>query len=92
MSEPQMTIDDRLTEIVQELVSSGITLEQAVAAFETKYITIAMDSTDGNVTQASKVLGIHRNTLHNKLRSSSGVAAYVARPRSARKRHAPRKK
>lgn len=90
-----MTIDQRLTEIVDELVSSGITLEQAVLAFEAKYISVAMERTEGNVTQASRVLGIHRNTLHNKLRSDRKVAAYVARPKarnSARKSLKKRKK
>lgn len=94
-NESQMTIDKRLTEIVQELVSSGITLEQAVEAFETKYISIAMDRTEGNVTQASKILGIHRNTLHNKLRTHGEIAAYQARSGSTRartKRRAARKK
>lgn len=78
------TIDDRLNQIISELIDSGITLEQAVQAFESKYIVAAMDANRGNVTRASRALGVHRNTLHNKLRSrSSMLAGYVAsvRPR-----------
>lgn len=78
------TIDDRLNQIISELIDSGITLEQAVEAFESKYIVAAMDANRGNVTRASKALGVHRNTLHNKLRShGSMLAGYVAgiRPR-----------
>lgn len=78
------TIDDRLNEIICELIDSGITLEQAVEAFESKYIVAAMDANRGNVTRASKALGVHRNTLHNKLRSrGSMLAGYDAgiRPR-----------
>lgn len=78
------TIDDRLNQIICELIDSGITLEQAVEAFESKYIVAAMDANRGNVTRASRALGVHRNTLHNKLRGKSpAMAGYVAgiRPR-----------
>jgi len=77
------TIDDRLNQIIRELISSGITLEQAVEAFEAKYIVAAMKENRGNVTKASVVLGVHRNTLHNKLRSQAMLSGYVAtiRPR-----------
>ena len=37
----------------------------AVEAFEGKYIVAAMTASKGNVTQASRKLGVHRNTLHN---------------------------
>lgn len=78
------TIDDRLNQIIRELIGNGITLEQAVEAFEGRYIVAAMDANRGNVTRASKALGVHRNTLHNKLRSKNGMmTGYVAtlRPR-----------
>src|SRR5207244_8786992 len=64
-----VSIDDRLNQIIRELIGNGITLEQAVEAFEGKYIVAAMSASRGNVTQASKALGVHRNTLHNKLRT-----------------------
>ena len=57
------SIDDRLNQIIRELIGNGITLEQAVEAFEGKYIVAAMSATRGNVTQASKALGVHRNTV-----------------------------
>ncbi len=71
------TIDERLGLIADELLRNGITLEQACDAFERKYITVAIDQTRGvrkrrgmpNLTQASKKLGCHRNTLGNKLRA-----------------------
>lgn len=77
------TIDDRLNQIIDELIASGITLEQAVEAFEAKYIVAAMKETRGNVTKASVALGVHRNTLHNKLRNQAMLSGYVAsiRPR-----------
>jgi hypothetical protein len=77
------SIDDRLTLIIRELICNGITLEQAVEAFECKYIAVAMAENQGNVTKASQLLGVHRNTIHNKLRSQSRLNGYVAalRPR-----------
>jgi hypothetical protein len=73
-----------LNQIIRELIGNGITLEQAVEAFEGRYIVAAMDANRGNVTKASRALGVHRNTLHNKLRSKSNMmTGYVAtlRPR-----------
>jgi hypothetical protein len=83
------TIDDRLNQIIRELIGSGITLEQAVEAFEAKYIVAAMNDNRGNITKASMALGVHRNTLHNKLRTQAMLNGYVAtlrpRRRTARK-------
>lgn len=79
------TIDDRLNHIIGELITNGIKLEQALDVFEGKYIAAAMDASAGNVTKASRVLGVHRNTLHNKLRSQSPVNGYVATIRRKRR-------
>lgn len=79
------SIDDRLNQIIRELIGNGITLEQAVEAFEGKYIVSAMESTRGNVTKASRALGVHRNTLHNKLRNQSMLNGYVASIRPKRR-------
>lgn len=70
------TIDEKLTEIVRELVSSTVPLEAAMQAFERKYIDVALVKTAHmqrqrmvlNKRAAAQLLGIHRNTLMNKLR------------------------
>lgn len=80
------SIDDRLNQIIRELIGNGITLEQAVEAFEGKYIVAAMSATHGNVTQASKALGVHRNTLHNKLRSQTMLNGFAESIRPVRRR------
>jgi DNA-binding protein Fis len=72
------SIDDRLNQIIRELIGNGITLEQAVEAFEGKYIVAAMDANRGNITRASRLLGVHRNTLHNKLRSKTVLNGFAA--------------
>jgi transcriptional regulator of acetoin/glycerol metabolism len=79
----KQTIDERLVAIIKELQDNGITLAQATSAFEEKYIDAALSRTSRhttrrrglqpNVTQASKALGVHRNTLHNKLRGRLGL-------------------
>lgn len=81
-----VSIDDRLNQIIRELIGSGITLEQAVEAFEGKYIVAAMSETRGNVTAASKQLGVHRNTLHNKLRSQTMLNGFADAIRPVRRR------
>ena len=47
------SIDDRLTQIIRELIGNGITLDQAVQVFEGKFIVAAMDANRGNITKAS---------------------------------------
>ncbi len=90
-----VSIDDRLNAIIRELIGNGITLEQAVEAFEGKYIVAAMTASKGNVTQASRKLGVHRNTLHNKLRTQTMLNGFAESVRPVRRRvshkrsHAP---
>jgi len=85
------SIDDRLNQIIRELIGNGITLEQAVEAFEGKYIVAAMSASRGNVTQASKALGVHRNTLHNKLRSQTMLNGFAESIRPVRRRISARR-
>ena len=81
-----LSIDDRLSQIIHELIGNGITLGQAVEAFEAKYIKAAMSANRGNVTQASRSLGVHRNTLHNKLRTRSTLNGFAEVVRPSRRR------
>src|SRR2546423_7438886 len=81
-----VSIDDRLNQIIRELIGNGITLEQAVEAFEGKYIVSAMSASRGNVTQASNPQVVHRNTLHNKLRSQTMLNGFAESIRPERRR------
>ncbi len=58
---------DRLDELVSEMISSGILLKQAVGEFEKAYIKKVLSSNGGNKSKAARKLGIHRNTLSNKI-------------------------
>jgi DNA-binding NtrC family response regulator len=53
--------------LVERLLSANIYLEQAIELVERGMIERALASTEGNQSEAAKLLGIHRNTLQKKL-------------------------
>jgi len=53
--------------LVDHLMGGGFFLEEAVEILEKTFITRALERTGGNCSAASKLLGIHRNTLQKKL-------------------------
>lgn len=67
------TIDERLSLIIDELQTGGITLEEAADAFDAKYITAALKRCGGNITRASRLLGVHRNTVQSRLRENEAL-------------------
>lgn len=53
--------------LVDYLMTSGLFLEQAVEILEKSMIERALQATGANQSEASKMLGIHRNTLQRKM-------------------------
>ena len=53
--------------IVDHLLENGFFMEEAVEILEKTLIARAVERTDGNRCAASKLLGIHRNTLQRKM-------------------------
>jgi len=53
--------------LVDHLLEGGFFLEEAVEILEKTLIARAVERTDGNRSAASKLLGIHRNTLQRKI-------------------------
>jgi DNA-binding NtrC family response regulator len=53
--------------LVDDLMDSGFFLEEAVEILERTLITRTLERTGGNRSAASKLLGIHRNTLQRKM-------------------------
>jgi DNA-binding NtrC family response regulator len=53
--------------LIEYLLSNHILLPEAVQLLEKRMIEGAMDHTAHNQSEASKQLGIHRNTLQRKL-------------------------
>ncbi len=61
-----------LTLIVDELVRKGVTLQQARQEFERQFISASLRSNGGNLCRSARSLGVHRNTLRNKV-SNLGI-------------------
>ncbi len=83
----KQNLNGRLYQIVDELVRRGVTLTQARREFEKQYIVASLRENEGNFSQSAKSLGVHRNTLRNKV-SNLGIGGsdYSARsPRTHRK-------
>ncbi|HEY0512907.1 MAG TPA: helix-turn-helix domain-containing protein [Thermoanaerobaculia bacterium] len=68
------TLNGRLFQIVDELVRRGVTLEQARREFERQFIVASLKSNRGNFCRSARSLGVHRNTLRNKV-SDLGIGA-----------------
>ena len=62
-------LNGRMSDLVEELVSCGLPLSQGVREFEKQYIVESLRQNEGSLTRSAKSLGIHRNTLRNKVGS-----------------------
>jgi len=49
------------------MVERGILFDEAVCEFEKRFIKRVLDRSNGNLSRAAEVLGIHRNTLSRKV-------------------------
>ncbi len=81
---------DRFNELVEHLMDKGFFLEEAVELLEKSLLERALSITGGNQSAASKMLGIHRNTLQRKMVDYQLDSKHVRRkPPAAVKRAAP---
>ena len=71
---------EKFEALVDHLVSNGFFLEEVVELLERTLIEKTLERTGGNRSEASKRLGIHRNTLHRKM------AEYHLGPRKTRRK------
>jgi len=60
-------MNERLERLIAEMVEKGIRFSDATREFERRFITKVLADSDGNLTKAADVLGIHRNTLSRKM-------------------------
>lgn len=65
-------LNGSLRTLVGELVRRGVPLSQARREFEKQYIVAALEDNEGNFSRSAKSLGVHRNTLRNKV-SNLGI-------------------
>ncbi len=76
---------EKFDSLVTHLLDNGFFMEEAVELLEKELIARAMERTRGNRCAASKLLGIHRNTLQRKREQYNMEPAKVRRkpPRQA---------
>ena len=53
---------EKLESLVAEMIEKRILLDEAVGAFEKKFIQIALGQTRGNQSKAAEVLGVSKAT------------------------------
>ncbi len=58
----------RLDNLVGEMVGRGIRMDEAVRELEAHFLRRVLEKHRGNQSRAARALGIHRNTLRNKMR------------------------
>jgi DNA-binding NtrC family response regulator len=77
--------------LIDHLVGGGFFMEEAVEILEKGMIERALEKTQQNQSEASKVLGIHRNTLQRKMTQFQIDGKHPRRKPVARARAASRK-
>jgi len=60
-------VNEKLECLVEEMVSRGIRFDDASREFERRFISRVLADSDGNLSKAADVLGMHRNTLSRKV-------------------------
>jgi len=60
-------MNERLDRLIEEMVAKGIRFPDATREFEKRFITRVLAASDGNLSKAADVLGLHRNTLSRKI-------------------------
>jgi DNA-binding NtrC family response regulator len=60
-------LGDALARLAEALLTRGVPLQDAMDAFELRFLKAAVHRHGGNLSHAATELGIHRNTLRSKL-------------------------
>ena len=60
-------MNEKLERLVEEMVERGIRFSDASREFERRFISRVLADSDGNLSKAADVLGMHRNTLSRKM-------------------------
>ncbi len=83
------TLNGHLCRLVSELVREGISLQQAAREFERQYLLAALREHEGSLSRSASSLGVHRNTLRNKMAALGiGPHDFAPRPRPRPRRRA----
>jgi len=60
-------VKDRLEALIDEMLESGIGLDEALGEFEKRFLQTALARTAGNQCKAAELVHVHRNTLARKI-------------------------
>jgi DNA-binding NtrC family response regulator len=58
----------------------SFSLDATLQRLERSYIEAALALTNGNLSQAAKLLGVHRTTLYSRMQSYGGAAMAIRNP------------
>ena len=61
-------LQERLDALVADMIAGGIRMDEAVRVLESHFLRHCLKQHKGNQSRAADALGIHRNTLRNKMR------------------------
>ena len=61
-------LQSRLESIVADMLDGGLRMDEAVRELESHFLRQVLQRHDGNQSRAAAAMGIHRNTLRNKMR------------------------
>jgi DNA-binding NtrC family response regulator len=64
----ELNIHQKMEAIGKDLAEKEIPLEDALKEFEKVCLEAALKKHKGNITKVAKALGVHRNTLHNRIK------------------------
>ena len=70
----KQSLNGRISQLVEDMAGHGLTLSQVSREFEKQFILATLRGNGGNLSQSAQELGIHRNTLRNKV-GSLGIKA-----------------
>jgi DNA-binding NtrC family response regulator len=65
----KFNIHQKLEIVIDEMVEKELSLKDALKEFEKIYIEKAAEIYKGNMTKMASALGVHRNTLRNRVKS-----------------------
>ena len=69
MESNKQSINARMRDLIKEMIQFDIKYVDARDEFEKLFITEVLGNNGFNHSEAAKKLGLHRNTLNNKLRA-----------------------
>lgn len=56
--------------IATAALDAGIPFAEAMDLIDARFVVVAMARAEGNVSQAARILNIHRNSVHTRLRKA----------------------